>query len=286
MQTLKQKIHYWCPDTTSGTITGKGVCVAILDTGMALHPDLKYRIVGWKDMVQKKRSPYDDNGHGTHVAGILAGDGRSSHRMMVGMAPRADLIAVKVLNQKGDGRISDVIGGIQYILREQKRYKIRVVNISIGTAPHAGNEDEKKLVYWVDRLWDAGMVVITAAGNMGPGEGSITLPGNSKKVITVGSCLKNTSEVQQEKSAFSYSGCGPTGECIAKPDVTAPGTGIYSCNYRYPYQSNMPYLKKSGTSMATPVVSGCTALLLEKYPDMKNVEVKMHLWESLSLIHI
>ena len=280
MQNLKQSIHYWCPDTVSGNLTGKGIGIAVLDTGIAPHPDLRQHIVSWKDMVNGEKQPYDDNGHGTHVTGILAGDGRSSNRIMAGMAPRAGIVAVKVLNSKGDGRIADVIGGIRYILKERNRYNIRVVNISIGTAPHPGNEDEANLVNWVERLWDAGMVVVTAAGNMGPETCSITLPGISRKVITVGSCVRLHESIDNMKKAYLYSGCGPTEDCIKKPDVTAPGTGIYSCNYRYPFRSRLPYLKKSGTSMATPVVSGCTALLLEKYPDMKNIEVKLRLWES------
>ena len=124
------------------------------------------------------------------------------------------------------------------------------------------------------------MVVVTAAGNLGPDTCSITLPGISRKVITVGSCLGQSFSNEVPQQALLYSGCGPTEECVKKPDITAPGNGIYSCNYRYPVYSRMPYLKKSGTSMATPVVSGSVALLLEKYPDMKNTEVKLRLWDS------
>ncbi len=280
MYSLKRNVHYWCQDTISGNLTGKGINIAILDTGIAPHPDLKDHMIAWKDMVHNREKPYDDNGHGTHVSGILSGDGRSSRKTISGIAPESGIMAVKVLNSKGDGRIAHVIGGIQYILRERNRYRIRIVNISIGTAPHPGNADEAELVSWVDRLWDAGLVVVTAAGNLGPDTCSITLPGISRKVITVGSCLGQSFSNEVPQQALLYSGCGPTEECVKKPDITAPGNGIYSCNYRYPVYSRMPYLKKSGTSMATPVVSGSVALLLEKYPDMKNTEVKLRLWDS------
>ena len=271
MKDLKGKIHYWCSDTMQNKITGKGVVCAVLDTGIVTHPDLAGRIVGWKDFVQGKETMYDDNGHGTHVAGILAGNGRSGRGLYSGMAPEAQIFAVKVLNQKGGGKIRDVINGIRYVLLKQKEMQIRIVNISIGTLPHKKDPEDELFLFWVERLWDAGLVVVTAAGNKGPKEGSITIPGNSRKVITVGA---------DEELGKKYSGCGPTGECIKKPDLTVPGNRIYSCNYLYPARSPYAYIPKSGTSMAAPVVSGAAALLLEKYPDLTNVEVKIRMKES------
>ena len=129
MKDLKRKIHYWCSDTMQNKITGKGVVCAVLDTGITQHPDLVGRIVGWKDCVQGKKTIYDDNGHGTHVAGILAGNGKSGRGLYSGMAPEAQIFAVKVLNQRGGGKIRDVINGIRYVLLKQKEMKIR-----IGTA--------------------------------------------------------------------------------------------------------------------------------------------------------
>lgn len=124
MKDLKRKIHYWCSDTMRNKITGKGVVCAILDTGITQHPDLVGRIVGWKDCVQGKKTIYDDNGHGTHVAGILAGNGKSGRGLYSGMAPEAQIFAVKVLNQRGGGKIRDV----------DKRDPVRVVKTK-------GNED-------------------------------------------------------------------------------------------------------------------------------------------------
>ena len=271
MKDLKRKIHYWCSDTMQNKITGKGVVCAVLDTGITQHPDLAGRIVGWKDCVQGKKTIYDDNGHGTHVAGILAGNGKSGRGLYSGMAPEAQIFAVKVLNQRGGGKIRDVINGIRYVLLKQKEMKIRIVNISIGTLPHKKDPEDELFLFWVDRLWDAGLVVVTAAGNKGPKEGSITIPGNSRKVITVGA---------DEEMGKKYSGCGPTGDCIKKPDLTVPGNRIYSCNYLYPVRSPYAYIPKSGTSMATPAVSGAAALVLQKYPDMCNLELKYRLWNS------
>lgn len=278
MREVKKAVQYWCRDVIDGNLTGRGTTIAVLDTGIHLHPDFGTRVIGFKDFVNNRPEPYDDNGHGTHVAGILAGDGRSLNRMYAGMAPEAHIVSAKVLNEKGDGQIDQVIMGIQYILREQRHLGIQIVNISIGTLPHPQNEGEQALLYWVEKLWDAGLVVVTAAGNMGPREGSITLPGISRKVITVGASGAPEDTGRPAGRKRMYSGCGPTQDCVKKPDVTAPGFGVYSCNYEYPQKSRSPYIQKSGSSMATPVVAGAAALLLQKYPDLKNIDVKMRMW--------
>ena len=134
-------------------------------------------------------------------------------------------------------KIRDVINGIRYVLLKQKEMKIRIVNISIGTLPHKKDPEDELFLFWVERLWDAGLVVVTAAGNKGPKEGSVTIPGNSRKVITVGA---------DEELGKKYSGCGPTGDCIKKPDLVVPGNRIYSCNYLYPVRSLMPIFRKPG----------------------------------------
>lgn len=280
MKEVKQKIHYWCKDILENHFTGSRITAAVLDTGIMPHPDLARRIVGWKDCVHGRERIYDDNGHGTHVAGILAGDGRSRGGEYAGMAPGALLVPVKVLNQKGGGRIEHVVQGIRYILRERERLNIRIVNISIGTFPHEEDPEEEQLLFWVERLWDAGLIVIVAAGNMGPENGTITLPGISRKVITVGSCDITPSNATGKKPVKLYSGCGPTKECVKKPDLSAPGNHIFSCNHIFPSKSPYPYIRKNGTSMSTPVISGAAALLLEKYPDMSSLEVKLRFWES------
>lgn len=280
MKEVKKKIHYDHISNSPQLLTGKGITIALLDSGCAPHPDLAGRISGWCDCVHGKTALYDNNGHGTHLAGILVGSGRAMDGHFSGIAPGAKLVVLKVLNEKGGGKIAQVILGIRFTLALQKKLNIRIVNLSLGTRFHPDDEDEQKLLYWVDRLWDAGLIVVTAAGNFGPGAKSITLPGVSRKVITVGACEAGDVRREDPGQPQEYSGCGPTGECIKKPDISAPGNHIYSCNYRYPRFSRLPYIKKSGTSMATPVVAGAAALLLEKYPDMNNIEVKMRLWNS------
>lgn len=243
--------------------TGKGVGICVLDTGIADHPDFRGRIQMFADFTSDKKLPYDDNGHGTHVAGILCGDGTASGGKYKGVAPGSRITALKVLDRFGNGNKEDVLRAFRWILHCYKQYKIRVVNISVGTTFKTRN-DHNILIEGVEELWDQGLVVVAAAGNQGPKPGSVTAPGSSRKVITVGS-----SDMLTGSSAVS--GRGPTLDCICKPDLVAPGSRIMSC---------LPgggYGIKSGTSMSTPLVSGAIALMLEKDPLLTNVEIKMML---------
>lgn len=279
MKQAKNTVAYWCDDTIRRKFLGQGIGVAVLDTGIALHPDFDYRISCFHDIINGKSMIYDDNGHGTHVAGIIGGSGKLSKGVLSGMAPRCRLIIVKVLDEKGDGEIENVIQGIGWVLKNREKYNIRVVNISVGTVPHAASEGEERLVNAVERLWDDGIVVVAAAGNYGPGAGTVTTPGISKKIITVGSSNDQKEIGTLSRQKKHYSGRGPTKECVVKPDVIAPGSGVNSCNGRY-NRKEPAYVVKSGTSMATPIVAGAIAVLLSKYPDMSNVEVKLKLRES------
>lgn len=248
--------------------TGKGIGVCVLDTGIFPHPDFSGRIWAFKDFVGYHLQPYDDNSHGTHVCGIIGGDGRASGGRIRGVAPECGLIVLKVLDRMGNGRKEDMLKAIRWILENKRRYKIRIVNISVGTTCRTKKE-HKTLIDGVERLWDEGLVVVAAAGNQGPRPGSITAPGSSKKIITVGS-----SDLLIGKRAIS--GRGPTFECICKPDLVAPGSRILSCAPG----TDPAYGMKSGTSMSTPLVSGAAALMLQKDPKLTNVEIKMKLKES------
>ena len=248
-------------------ITGRGITAAVLDTGAARHPDFADRLVCFRDFIGGRTSPYDDYGHGTHVTGILAGNGALSKNYR-GIAPETRIVSLKVLDRNGNGRRSDVINGIRWVIRHREEYGIRVMNISVGTVQE-GDSRDALLVQAVEEAWDAGLVVVVAAGNMGPMPQTITAPGNSRKVITVGS---------SDDSAPVYSGRGPTKNCVCKPDVVAPGSGIVSCSALW--QRGQAYCRKSGTSMATPMVSGAAALLLSQEPWLTNVEVKMRLMET------
>ena len=205
----------------TNTWTGTGIGVAILDTGLYPHIDFGERIRGFQDFLGHRPYPYDDSGHGTHVAGILAGDGTASDRRYQGVAPGCHLVAAKVLDRRGNGRLQDVLRALQWISFNQNLYGIRIINISVGAAA-MDSKAAARLIKAVEQAWDQGFVVVTAAGNMGPAYGSVTAPGSSKKVITVGA-----SDMLDRIS--SVSGAGPTAECVCKPDLVAPGADVISC---------------------------------------------------------
>lgn len=279
-------------------LTGKGVGVAIFDTGIGYHPDLCNgqsfsKLVAFYDTVSGKGTPYDDNGHGTHIAGILAGSGKSCHQLFQGVAPGCHYLVIKVLNHRGEGNTENVLKGIQWLLKHHREYHIRLVNISVGSSRGKNFGEGSPLVQGVNRLWEAGLTVFTAAGNHGPAPSSIGAPGNSRKIITVGS-----SDILPDSSDSDYSGRGPTTSCIKKPDIVAPGTNITSC-YPMPfknqpaaallrktmqdapdYYNGAAYIARSGTSMSTPIVCGVAALLLEKSPSLTNKEIKLALRNS------
>ena len=196
------------------------------------------------------------------------------------MAPCSVLLAGKVLDREGNGDVENVISGIQWLKNVKDQFGVRIVNISVGTQPDLGDAQKQSLLEAVESLWDLGIVVVVSAGNYGPEAGSVAVPGNSRKVITVGVPDSVRPAVYCRREKMNYSGRGPTKECVIKPDVFAPGTGIISCNSRYKQPGEHLYSIKSGTSMAAPVVSGAAACLLSKYPDMTNVEVKLRLRES------
>ena len=254
--------------------TGKNVGVAVLDTGIFPHRDFGDRITAFADFVQKRHMPYDDNGHGTHISGIIGGNGCDSEGNYCGVAPGCRIIAVKVLDSRGNGYASSVLSGLRWIRNNKERYGIRIVNISVGSYTKKWMGENSALVKGVNAAWDDGLTVVVAAGNNGPGSMTITTPGISRKVITVG-CSDDYKEIDVMGSRMvDYSGRGPTGSCVLKPDIVAPGSSVISC-------SNRPgrYQTKSGTSMSTPLVSGALALLLEKYPDITNRDIKLLLRE-------
>ena len=249
-------------------ITGKDIGVAVLDTGLNPHPDFLYpknRIAGFFDAIYGRQRAYDDSSHGTHVAGILGGSGYMSGGLYTGVAPGCRLIPIKILNRFGEGDMKSVIQGIDWVLHKKDHLRIRIVNISIASVSGQRIEEESEFVKKVETLWDEGLVVVASAGNGGPAGQTIGAPGNSRKIITVG-C---------SDEAEAISGRGPTFECVKKPDIVAPGHNIISCGMKR--NRGYGYAAKSGTSMSCPMVSGAVALLLERYPNMTNLEVKVRL---------
>ena len=166
-------------------LTGKGVTVAFLDTGISMHPDLQGRILAFRDFQNGKKYPYDDSGHGTHVAGICCGSGQLSRGQYAGMAPGAGIVSAKVLDYHGNGMREQVLSSVSWILKNKNRYHIKILNVSVG-AVNSLEEKNAVLAECMEHAWDAGLVVVVAAGNMGPHAGSVTVPGTNKKVITVG----------------------------------------------------------------------------------------------------
>ena len=286
-------------------LTGKGVGIAVIDSGItAWHDDLyltstrspraSSRIVHFKDFTKPSNpriwtseQPSDDYGHGTHVAGIIAGNGFDSNGARRGVAPGASLIGLKVLDGNGQGYISDVIAAIDYAIAVRKAYNIRVINLSVASGVFESYETDP-LTQAARRAVEAGIVVIAAAGNIGTdGQGDlqyggITSPGNAPWVLTVGAASHEGTAARSDDTLARFSSRGPTWiDFAAKPDLVAPGVGIesladahstlYSSYSDYlldgtrstPYK---PYLSLTGTSMAAPVVAGTVALMLEANP--------------------
>lgn len=288
MNRVSDIIHLKCAH--SQNILGQEIGVAVLDTGIIPHPDFVNhgnRIVAFQDFVNGNSKMYDDNGHGTHVSGILGGDGCASKGLYCGVAPKCNIIAVKVLNYKGNGDIVNVVAGLHWVIENKEKYNIRVVNISVGTTAKSVINEESELIRAVNEVWDQNIIVVVAAGNGGPHPKTIGAPGISRKVITVGASDDDIAVDLMGKNAKDYSGRGPTQSCIKKPDVVAPGSRIVSCSMMKRQggmfsfrQTNLNYYtEKSGTSMSTPVVSGAIALLLSKSPELSTRDVKMKLRE-------
>lgn len=276
MQRVREQIE---ADLKENEVTGRGVTVAVLDTGFGRHPDMTGRLLSFKDFVNNRQLMYDDNGHGTHVCGIICGSGFLSEGRCRGIAPQASLVMCKVLDRKGDGTTENMLAALRWVQDNRERYRIRVLNISVGIGELKQREKEDALREQVERIWDSGVAVICAAGNKGPSNGSISSIGGSDKVITVG-CHDGKYCMDNPGRCATYSGRGEALSSIRKPDIVAPGTDIISCNVfckRVHGHIEHAYVKKSGTSMATPIISGAAALAFSKYPDMTNDEFKQKL---------
>lgn len=263
-------------------LTGKGVTIAVLDTGIYPHPDLGNRIIGFKDFINNRQTPYDDNGHGTHVAGCAAGDGSSSSgKKYIGAAPKANIVGVKVLNKQGSGTTAQVIAGIQWCLDNRRRYGIRIINLSLGGNASVSCSNDL-LCQAVGSAVKAGLVVVVAAGNSGPRARTISTPGISPHAITVGAANDRTTVPQSDDIIANFSSVGPTIDGVAKPDIVAPGVNITSLRapgslldvQRANRRVGRWYLTLSGTSMATPIVSGTVAQILQKNPSLSPSQVK------------
>ncbi len=272
MDVARQTIKETHPEAVG--FTGKDIGVAVLDTGVSPHPDLVSpinRIAVFKDYINGKDKPYDDNGHGTHVTGCIAGNGFGSNGKYSGIAPGAKIIAIKTLDKHGGGDSSDVIAAIQWVLENSTRHNIKVLNLSLGSQPTS--PDYSPIDKAVMAAWKKGMTVVCAAGNEGPAEQTISSPGICPEVITVGALDDRGTVTTADDKIADFSSRGPTKKMVAKPDIIAPGVDIISLAKEH-HSDNKLYKSLSGTSMATPIVSGCAVLIHEMFPHYSNEGVK------------
>ncbi len=335
--------------TLEKAFRGKGVTVAVLDTGVNAHPDLGDRLLGQLDFVNGEVSPYDDNGHGMHVAGTIAGDG-TLNELYAGPASEANIISMKVLAGSGGGRTSDIVKAIQTAVELKDEMGIDVINMSLG-GPASKNGEEDPINQAIKAAKEAGITVVVAAGNDGPKRGTVGSPGNSLNAITVGALDdNNTPYDRSDDKPASFSSRGPTPDGVTKPDVMAPGVTIMAAksprsesalqaeqmnelhqsllfldNLPFEHLQNAPnemfarvgisesmaekmklhegisdivfekllqatsrmpldetggYIGMSGTSMATPVVAGTVAQMLQANPDLTPDQIQGILTET------
>jgi serine protease AprX len=270
-------------------VDGAGVGVAIIDSGVtSWHDDLGTdRVVHFADFVELQPLPSDEYGHGTHVAGIIAGSGFDSNGARRGVAPAANLVVLKVLDSDGYGYISNVIAALDYAVEHRAQFNIRVINLSVAAGVYESyNTDPLTLA--AKRAVQAGVVVVTAAGNLGRTAqkaiqyGGITAPGNAPWVLTVGASSHNGTTTRSDDSIAAFSSRGPSYiDYAAKPDIVAPGVGTESLAdatsslfLSHPTAriwgsvdtATQPYLSLTGTSMSAPVVAGTVALMMQANP--------------------
>ncbi len=268
-------------------VSGKGITIAVVDTGIYAHKDVAGRIKAFKDLTGNKTKSYDDNGHGTHCAGDAAGNGTASNGKYKGLAYEADLVGVKVLNKAGSGSLSNVMAGVQWCIDNKAQYNIDIITMSLGSSA-AVPASEDPMVKIVEKAWDLGIVVVVAAGNEGPDEKTISSPGISPKVITVGAMDDRNTVERVDDQAADFSSRGPTIDGLNKPDILSPGVNIISLRSPKSYLDKMyksnrvetDYFSLSGTSMATPICAGVAALILQKHPGLTPDQVKERLLAS------
>lgn len=296
-------------------MTGAGVAVAVVDTGVASHPDLQ-RPKGSPQVVEVEIVGHEPGladyyGHGTHVAGIINGNGASSsdrysYRTFKGLAPGSQIISIRALSPDGSGYTSDIISGINWAIQNQSSYDIRVLNLSLGHPVYESYRTDP-LCRAVRAANDAGILAVVAAGNdggRGTGFGTIDVPGNEPSAITVGAMDDSRTATTTDDVLAWYSSKGPSLiDFIAKPDIVAPGSAIVSLrdpgswldtNYHQfalrvgDYETGPNgildndglYYRLSGTSMAAPMVAGAAALMFQKEPGMNPATVKARLMLS------
>lgn len=264
--------------------TGKGVNVAVIDTGVNTTGDLAGKVVHAEDFTPELDNN-DNYGHGTFVAGLIAGSGAASNGAVKGVAPDAGIVALKIAGRDGLTDVTRVLEALEWVVDYKDAYDIRVVNLSLGfTAAQSYRVDP--LDFAVERVWNAGVVVVAAAGNNGNAPGNITKPGDDPMVITVGTSNDRTTVGTSDDNLSTFSSGGPTAvDKLAKPDLLAPGRSVISS--RSPGSNidvsnpasvvGTSYFKGSGTSFSTGVASGIAALVIQRTWSLNPNQVKHRL---------
>ena len=272
--------------STSLTPSGTSVGVAVIDSGIAPLSDFNGRITGFYDFTKGgiPTAPFDDYGHGTHVAGLIGASGLLSNNEFQGIAPNVNLVGLKVLDSLGQGSTSDVIRAIEYVTANKDRLHVQVINLSLGHPIYAPAKDDP-MVQAVEQASAAGLIVVVSAGNFGQnpktgagGYTGLTSPGNAPSCITIGAVMSGDTVMRDDDAVAPYSSRGPTWfDAFAKPDLVAPGHNLVSdtvtsstlytrlTTLRRTSRNGKAFLSLSGSSMATAVTSGVVAVLIDAH---------------------
>jgi serine protease AprX len=272
--------------SSSLTPSGSGVGVAIIDSGIAPLDDFAGRITGFYDFTKGgiPVAPFDDYGHGTHVAGLIGSSGVLSNSQFQGVAPNVTFVGLKVLDKNGQGRTSDVIRAIEYVTANRAKLRVQIINLSLGHPIFAPAKDDP-MVQAVEKATAAGLIVVASAGNFGQNQTSgttgytgLTSPGNAPSCITVGAVVTENTVTRDDDTVASYSSRGPSWyDAFAKPDVVAPGHHLVSnAVASSTLFGRLPTLRKnalngrvffelSGSSMAAAVASGVVADIIDAH---------------------
>ena len=268
-------------------ITGRGVTVALIDTGVhAAHPDLSGRVIYCKDLSHEAGTQAecaDTFGHGTFMAGLIAGNGTASQGDYKGTAPEAKIVSVKIAGFDGATDVSQVLAAIQWVVAHRNTYNIKALNLSLGSDSPQSHL-LSPLNYAVQRAWKSGISVVVSAGNSGPEDRTILKPADDPYVITVGSSNDELTLDASDDRVPVFSSKGPTrADGVPKPDVVAPG--VHTISLRSPgsaidqaYGSSAVvddnYFRGTGTSMSAATATGIVAQILQANPGLSPDQVK------------
>ena len=278
-------------------VTGRGVTVALIDTGVhAAHPDLAGRVVHCEDFSHEAGTEAhcaDTFGHGTFMAGLIAGNGASSDGRYKGAAPEANIVSLKVAGFDGSTDVSHVLAAIQWVVAHRSTYKIKVLNLSLGS-DSAQTYMLSPLNYAVQRAWKSGVTVVVSAGNSGPDQGTVLKPADDPYVVTVGASDDRNTMATGDDRVPVFSSKGPTrSNGVPKPDVVAPG--VHTISLRSPGSAidqnfggtavvDGSYFRGTGTSMSAATATGVVAQILQAAPSLSPDQIKSRLMKNTKQI--